>query len=157
MVLPLKYGIPDIELPRAVGGTVNPSCFAGHALAVVFCPTDRAAEVRELDDYARHASQFTGYDAWVLTVGGAAANPSASEACPVAAASDPDGRAWDAFRAIAGPPFPLRREDGATFLFGRGGALQHVRTGPGHAADLRNQLVDRGAMISDPPDLLVNG
>lgn len=156
MVLPLKYGIPDIELPRAVGGTVNPSCFAGHALAVVFCPADRAAEVRELDDYARHASQFTGYDAWVLTVGGAAANLSASEACRVAAASDPDGRAWDAFRAMAGPAVPLKRDDGATFLFGRGGALQHVWTGPGHAADLRNQLVDRGAM-SDPPDLLVNG
>ena len=44
----LSFGIPDIDLPRHGGGTVNPGDFAGHPLIVVFCPTDPAAVAREL-------------------------------------------------------------------------------------------------------------
>ena len=60
---------------------------------------------------------------------------------------------------MAGPAVALRREEGATFLFGRGGALQRVWAGSGHAADVLDELADRGAASGDcgSADLLAKG
>ena len=40
------FGVPNIDLPWSCGGTVNPSCFAGHQLLVLFLPTDNESRCR---------------------------------------------------------------------------------------------------------------
>lgn len=117
------YGIPDIDLPLPGGGTVNPSDFAGHELVVLFCPTDRGAAVRELTDYQRNADKFSYDDAWMIAVGGGINVLPASR---MTLTGEPDRRAWDAFCETMDPPRRLPREEGAVFLFGRGGCLTRL-------------------------------
>lgn len=136
----LRFGIPDIELPRTEGGKVNPGWFAGHVLVVVFCPNAPDAEASELSDYIKRGCDLNEYGAWLLTVSGSATVPERQSQCPTATSYDPDGIAWRAFCDIAPPALKLDREKGATFLFGRGGSLQQVWVGPGHAADVINEL-----------------
>lgn len=124
----LKFGIPDLELPRLSGGKVSPAAFAGHALVVLFCPRGRAAEIAALDQYATAACEFSGYDAWLLTVieqDGVSPEPK----CPCAIVYDPHGTAWEAFQKVAEPDLKLDRDQGATFLFARGGSLHHAWAG----------------------------
>lgn len=136
----LRFGIPDIELLRTEGGKVNPGWFAGNALVVVFCPNASDAEASELSDYSKRSCDLNEYGAWLLTVSGSASAPEQLSQCPMATAYDPDGIAWTAFSDIAPPDLKLDRKKGATFLFGRGGSLQEIWVGPGHAADVINEL-----------------
>jgi hypothetical protein len=48
----LNYGIPDVELSWSCGGSVNPSCFAGHQLVVLFLPEAANEQTEELESYA---------------------------------------------------------------------------------------------------------
>jgi peroxiredoxin len=135
-----KHGIPDIELPAPKGGTVNPSDFAGHELVVLFCPLDRIAAARELADYARQADQLSYNDAWMIAVSEDAKTLPASR---MTLAADPDLGAWRAFGESLDPPHQLPREEGAVFLFGRGGCLTRAWQGPGHADDVVHELGER--------------
>lgn len=137
--VPLKYGIPDVALARVGGGSVNPSDFAGHSLVVVFCPVDLAAEVHELQEFAQHACQLESYDAWLITIHRSDAAPAPGPGCPTASAIDPDDLAWAAFLDIVDST-TLNRDEGSTFLFGRGGSLHHVWPGSGHAARVVDEL-----------------
>ena len=64
-----RYGIPDIDLPWSCGGTVNPSCFAGHQLVVLFLPTDPGQGRAEFMSYDKLAGELAGSDAWYLVIG----------------------------------------------------------------------------------------
>lgn len=136
---PLNYGIPDVALARVGGGSVNPSYFVGHPLVVVFCPVDQAAEAHELREFAKRACQLVSYDAWLITIHRNGAAPAQEPGCPAASAIDPHDLAWAAFLDIADAN-TLKRDEGATFLFGRGGSLQHVWPGSGHAARVIDEL-----------------
>lgn len=134
------YGIPDIELPLPKGGKVNPADFAGHELVVLFCPLGRAAAERELADYNRYSDQFSYNDAWMIAVGNVGNIEPASR---ITLAWEPDAGAWQAFGSSLDPPQRLPREDGAVFLFGRGGCLTRAWQGPGHASDVAKELSKR--------------
>lgn len=136
----LRFGIPDIELLRTEGGKVNPGWFAGNALVVVFCPNASDAEASELSDYSKRSPDLNEFGAWLLTVSGSQSVPELKSQRPKAISYDPDGIAWTAFCDIAPPALKLDRKNGATFLFGRGGSLQQIWVGPGHAADVINEL-----------------
>jgi hypothetical protein len=135
-----NYGIPDIELPLPKGGTVNPTDFIGHELVVLFCPLDRSAAARELEDYNRHADQFSYNDAWVIAV---CDDAEALPAGRTTIAADPDLAAWRAFSECLDPPTQLPREDGAVFLFGRGGCVTRTWPGSGHADGVAIELGKR--------------
>jgi hypothetical protein len=140
----LNYGIPDIDMPRHGGGTVNPGDFAGHPLIVVFCPADPAAEARELRQSAERVCEYDSYEAWLITIGReGGASPGESNG-PSASAYDPGDVAWAAFKEIAGRQgSKLDRAAGATFLFGRGGSLQRSWPGCGHGVEVLAELAQR--------------
>ena len=140
----LNYGIPDIDLPRPGGGTVNPGNFAGHPLIVVFCPADPTAEAFQLQQCEKRVCDFDDYEAWLITIGreGGAATPKAGSTS--ASAYDPGDVAWAAFKQVAGARgSELNRTEGATFLFGRGGSLQRAWPGCGHEAEVLAELAER--------------
>lgn len=137
----LRFGIPDVELPKLGGGVVNPSDFAGHQLIVLFCPTAPDATAKELNEYGRHAAEFCDNDAWIIGIcadetGAASAT---SKAC-FSVAVDREPAAWSAFLRLAKHIDEPQRESGAVFLFGRGGSLQRVWTGSGHASEVMCEL-----------------
>lgn len=134
----LNFGIPDIDLSWSCGGRVNPSCFAGHQLVVLFLPEDGAAAAAELESYDRLADEFAGIDAWYLVIGKDAV-PHSNHKAPIAL--DPDGAAWSAFNKLA--KLELQRESGAAFLFTRGGALHRTWSEPGHARQVLSELQTR--------------
>ena len=135
----LEYGIPDVQLTRD-GGTINPSDFAGHQLLIVFCPAEREAAARELADYGQFDDVLSAFDTWTITV---SPHPSRAQTPPACLAADPDGSAWRAFQQLADPSLDLERSRGAAFLFGRGGCLQRVWAGAGHAADVVKEMKRR--------------
>jgi hypothetical protein len=135
----LNFGIPNIDLPWSCGGTVNPGCFAGHPLLVLFLPTDQAQQAAEFQRYDRLADDLAGTDAWFLVVGTEAMTGSEGR---IPVAFDPGGRAWRAFMKVANRP-RLVRSDGAVFLFTRGGTFHRVWTGPGHAKSVIRELLSR--------------
>ena len=139
----LTYGIPDVELQRSEGGTVNPGCFAGHALVVLFLPTDPAAETNELNAYGEKACDLVANDAWLIAVHGDGERARSDREPKIAVAQDVKGDAWVAFEALAHPRLKLNRTEGATFFFGRGGTLQRVWAGAGHAADVTREFDQR--------------
>jgi len=137
----LRFGVPDVDLTWSCGGTVNPSCFVGHQLFVLFLPTDPEREAAELKSYDALADAFAGTDAWFLVIGPKKTFPMLHRSTPIA--FDPDGAAWSAFRKVAEGKLTSERKDGAAFLFTRGGALHRVWNGPGHAAELVEELKGR--------------
>jgi hypothetical protein len=136
---PVRYGIPDLELPLTNGGTLNPGDFAGHELVVVFLPLDPVLSASEIEAYECHEAQFSECDAWLITVGDDTAAACEGKSCM---ANDPDGDAWTAFAELPGSG-GLNRADGAVFIFGRGGALQRVLAGPDHAPDVAKEITRR--------------
>ena len=136
----LRFGIPDIELTRTAGGTVNPACFVGHVLVVLFCPTAPEIEAAEVVEYQKLSSELSAFDGWLVTVSESASVPEQDPQRATAAARDADGSAWAAFREIAPPALKLDRAEGATYLFGRGGSLQRVWPGRGHASEVLREL-----------------
>jgi peroxiredoxin len=140
----LNYGIPDIDLPRLGGGTVNPGDFAGHPLIVIFCPADPSAEARELRQCAERVDDYDGYEAWLITIGREVGASTLESDHPIASAYDPGDMAWAAFKDIAGREADeYDRAEGATFLFGRGGSLQRAWPGCGHGAEVLAELEQR--------------
>ena len=140
----LKFGIPNIELAKTGGGTVNPSAFAGHQLVVVFCPSKPSAAAQELSDYGAHASELCSNDAWIIAVcDEEAASSTAARHSGFSVATDRHRTGWSAFQNLSKN---LARQDpewGAVFLFGRGGALQRVWAGSGHAHEVMRELNQR--------------
>ena len=115
----LAYGIPDVELQRSSGGTVNPGCFAGHALVVLFLPADPAAEAKELNAYGEQACHLSANDAWLIAIHGEGERSRAEQEQRIAVAQDVKGDAWAAFESLAQPGLKLSRSEGVTFFFGR--------------------------------------
>lgn len=138
----LNFGIPDIELKWSCNGTVNPSCFAGHQLVVLFLPTDASQQTAELAAYEELAACFAETDAWFLRVG-ENPQPGSAEQTPVPIALDPGGAAWRAFEKVAKRSTELNRSQGAAFLFTKGGAFHRVWPGQGHASEVRDELLTR--------------
>ena len=134
----LNFGIPNVDLPWSCGGTVNPSCFAGHQLLVLFLPTDEAQQEAEFQSYGRLADELAGTDAWFLVVGTEGTKGS-EDRVPVAL--DPDGHAWRAFSQLA--KVKLDPGDCAAFLFTRGGAFHRLWSGTGHASEVLRELLSR--------------
>lgn len=58
-----RYGIPDVELQKPGGGTVNPANFIGHEIVVLFCPADREEAARDVAQYALHMKDLCDSDA----------------------------------------------------------------------------------------------
>ena len=135
----LKFGIPDISLAWSRGGTVNPSCFAGHQLVVMFLPKDPRQQHAEFQSYDRLAEQLSGTDAWLVVIGDEAYAQGDAKT-PVA--FDPAEQAWRAFRDAAGEK-ELDRIEGAAFFFTRGGVFHRCWPGPGHAAEVAQELLTR--------------
>jgi hypothetical protein len=135
----LNYGIPDIELPWN-GGTINPSCFAGHQLLVLFLPAEQERKAAWFDACTSLSQELPATDAWLLVIGTAPA--AAAEGCPFPIALDRDGKAWDAFRNLADGR-GLDRRDGATFLFARGGALLRAWAGRAEPGTVAGVLANR--------------
>ena len=139
----LKFGIPDIQVAKAGGGLVNPSDFAGHQLVVLFCPTAPDAADKELAEYGVHRSELCENDAWIIGIRDqSSALCSAAPESSFSVLSDDDGKAWSAFQRLPGQG-GQRREAGAVFLFGRGGALQHAWAGSGHVEEVMRELKQR--------------
>lgn len=136
----LKFGIPDLDLQWTCGGTVNPSCFAGHQLLVLFLPLDERQQAAELDSYERLSNQLSGTDSWLLVVATGPTEIDRERKVPVAI--DSTGRAWAAFTKVAN--IKLDRPAGAAFLFTRGGAFHRVWPGPGRADEVVRELLSRG-------------
>ena len=135
----LKYGIPDVDLPLTCGGTVNPSCFAGHQLVVLFLPKDRGRQNAECESYHKLAAELSGTDAWILVIGDE--TPSKGDT-GTRVALDPDEKAWRAFKEVAGDS-KLDRAAGAAFFFTRGGAFHRVWPGCGNADAVVQELLSR--------------
>jgi len=136
----LNFGIPNIDLPWSCGGTVNPSCFAGHQLLVLFLPTDESQQAAEFESYEKLADELGGTDAWFLVIGTEHMKGPEKRRVPIA--WDPGGEAWRAFRKVA-KKVKLDRAAGAVFLFTRGGAFHRVWAGQGHASAVVRELLSR--------------
>lgn len=137
----LRYGIPDVELRCARGGTLNPADFAGHLLVVLFCPLPPASAREELADYRSRSREFRDNDAWLLSIADDWAG-TVEKRCE-ALASDPEGTAWVAFDQLSSPERGHARDEGAAFVFGRGGSMQGAYFGRGHAQEVVQSLSER--------------
>lgn len=135
----LKYGIPDVELPWSCGGSVNPSCFAGHQLVVLFLPEDANEQIEEFESYDKLSGEIAGTDAFLLVIG---VRPYVRDR-KIPVAVDPDGNAWRAFKEVAGQG-KLDRAHGAAFFFTRGGGFHRLWPGRGHARQVVGELLTRG-------------
>lgn len=138
-----RYGIPDVDLPGTDGGTVNPAHFAGHEIVVLFCPADREAAERDVADYAEHLEDFRDSDAWILGICDEEQSPCAHPAMAFTMARDDQRLAWDAFQDLLNPRQRTPREDGAVFLFDRGGGLRRSWVGSGHASEVAHAVSER--------------
>ena len=138
-----RYGIPDLELPRPGGGSVNPANFIGHELVVLFCPSDRQAAARELADYALHRRDLCDTDAWIVGICDEDLPSCDHGAGGFMMAEDRGRLAWDAFQQLLEPGKRTSRERGAVFLFDRGGGFRRSWAGSGHAADVARALRER--------------
>ena len=138
---PLRYGIPDVEVDKPKGGTINPATFVGHSLVVVFLPAGDAAAQRETDAYCRRARAFSQSDAWLLFIA-PTANPSESVIAGCHAIGiDPEGLVWRAFLGLLERDSVGPREAGGVFLFSRGGGLERCWFGRGHADAVAGELI----------------
>jgi hypothetical protein len=138
----LNFGIPNIQLPRSSGGTVNPSCFAGHQLVVLFLPADANQQTAELASYGKLAAGAAGTDSWLLVVG-ENLHPDLAALTNIPIATDPEGVAWPAFEKVTRGGAKLDRNQGAAFLFTRGGAFHRAWSGQGHASEVIDELLTR--------------
>ena len=144
----LNFGIPDVDLTWSCGGTVNPSCFAGHQVAVLFLPTDPQRQAEEFRSYEKLGDDFAGSDAWFLVIGTSPTEGDHKYKTPIA--YDRDNIAWTAFTQLERPDQSvLSRQEGGVFLFTRGGGLQRVWTGAGHADEVVHELKEN-AWLATP-------
>jgi len=141
----LKFGIPDMEFLRLSGGTVSPAAFAGHTLVVLFCPRDEAAESAALEQYSKAVCELSAYDAWLLVVVSQDGSSYLEQKCSCAILFDSEGDGWNAFAKLADPEVLLDRDEGATFLFSRGGALHKAWKGIAPPEHVFHSLAERAA------------
>ena len=139
-----RYGIPDVELQRPGGVTVNPADFAGHQLVVLFCPADREAAALDVADYALHMKDLCDTDAWIIGICDEKEPRCGHGASSFTMARDSERLAWDAFQNLLGPRDRTSRDEGAVFLFDRGGGLRRSWAGSGHASDVARAVRQRG-------------
>lgn len=139
----LKFGIPDLELSKLSGGKVSPATFVGHALVVLFCPHSRAGEAAALDQYSDAVCELSAYDAWLLVVIEQDGSSYLESKCSCSILYDPEGAGWDAFAKLADPDVSLNRDEGATFLFSRGGALHKAWRGIASPERVLHALAER--------------
>lgn len=135
-----SHPVPDVQLQRSGGGTVNPADFVGHELVVLFPPEEGRIAARELKDYGSRLAELDKIDAWLLAI------CDESELQPtngLVIVHDVNGSAWQAMTECAGAQAILSRDQGAAFVFGRGGSLQKAFAGPGHAAEVLEELRKR--------------
>ena len=136
-----RYGIPDVELQKPGGGTVNPANFIGHELVVLFCPADREEAARDIAQYALHMKDLCDSDAWIIGICDEVELP--CERASFMMARDRDRLAWDAFDGLQNSRKRRPREKGAVFLFDRGGGLRRSWVGSGHASDVARAVGQR--------------
>jgi peroxiredoxin len=136
-----RYGIPDVELQKPGGGTVNPANFIGHEIVVLFCPADREEAARDVAQYALHMKDLCDSDAWIIGICDEVELP--CEHASFTMARDRDRLAWDAFQGLQNSRKPTPREEGAVFLFDRGGGLRRSWAGSGHASDVARAVGQR--------------
>lgn len=136
----LNFGTPNVDLPWSCGGTVNPSCFVGHQLLVLFLPTDDRQQAAEFKSYEKLADELAATDSWFLVIGTEQTKSPGERRIPVA--FDREGEAWRAFTKAANK-VKLDRAAGAAFLFTRGGAFHRVWPGQGHASAVLRDLLSR--------------
>lgn len=136
-----RYGIPDVELQKQGGGTVNPADFIGHEIVILFCSADREAAARDVADYALHRKDLCDSDAWIIGVCDEVDPP--CEHTSFTMARDRDRLAWHAFQDLLEPHRRTPREEGAVFLFDRGGGLRRSWAGSGHATDVARAVRQR--------------
>ena len=136
-----RYGIPDVELHKPGGGTVNPANFIGHELVVLFCPADREEAARDIADYVSHMKDLCDTDAWIIGICEELEPP--CEHATFTMARDRDRLAWDAFQGLENSRERTPREEGAVFLFDRGGGLRRSWAGSGHASDVARAVRQR--------------
>lgn len=142
----LRYGIPNIALPRVVGGEINPADFAGHELVVFFCPSDPAAAAREIEEYRSRAGAFQDRGAWLVGVlsGCLAVRPDPPAGTShITLARDTEGQGWAAFEALLDVDQRTEEMQGGVFLFDRGGCLNRAWARTGHAQDVLCELRGR--------------
>lgn len=137
----LNFGIPNIDLPWSCGGTVNPGCFAGHQLLVLFLPSDERAQAAEFESYQKLANDLAETDGWLLLIGTEHSKTQMKGNIPIAL--DREGKAWQAFKKLA-KTARLDRAEGAAFLFTRGGTFHRVWPGQGHASEVVGEFLSRG-------------
>ena len=138
-----RYGIPDIKLPKVGGGSVNPADFVGHGLIVLFCPGDAEAAEREVADYVLHLKDYCDSDAWVIGICDMERVSCMHPESSLTMAFDEERLAWRAFQDFLEPAQRTPREQGAVFLFDRGGGLRRSWAGSGHAADVARAVGER--------------
>src|SRR5689334_13616199 len=111
----LRYGIPDIQLPRLGGGTINPSVLVGHELVLFFCPAEPEQATAEISAYVRRLPDFEAAGAWVMAI---LPGPASLETAPdLAIGQDPEGAAWAAFESLLEPSERSAEVRGGAFLF----------------------------------------
>ncbi|WP_309660931.1 hypothetical protein [Sphingomonas sp.] len=136
----LNFGIPNVDLSWSCGGTINPSCFVGHQLLVLFLPTEERQQAVEFESYEKLADELAGTDSWFLVIGTEQTKSPEKRRIPIAL--DREGEAWRAFRKVA-KKVKLDRAAGAAFFFTRGGAFHRVWPGQGHASAVIRELLSR--------------
>ena len=136
-----RYGIPDVELQKTGGGTVNPANFIGHEIVVLFCAADREAAAHDIADYALHMKDLCDSDAWIIGICDEVEPP--CEHASFTMARDRDRLAWDVFQDLLEPRKRTPRGEGAVFLFDRGGGLRRSWAGSGHASDAARAVRQR--------------
>lgn len=83
---------------------------------------------------------FPYNDAWMIAV---CDDTKTLPASRITLAADMDLGAWRVFGECLDPPEQLPRDDGAVFLFGRGGCVTRAWRGPGHANEVVGELGER--------------
>ena len=145
-LVPLRFGIPDVDLRGIKGTKIDPCDFAGHKLVVFFCPSGAEAAAAEIEAFDKRAEVFAEADAWLIGVVGETAEilpPGVIDATHIALAEDPDGVAWNAFESLFEDARQSDRARGGTFVFWRSGSLCNAWSGTGHAEDALKALVGR--------------
>jgi peroxiredoxin len=133
--------VPDLVLPGATGGTVNPADFRGQRLALFVCPEDPALAAREIEAWRALADHFQDAGVWLLGV--------AQDGVPMECLADKAGRhvtiARDSdsrLRSLLMPCLASTTDPapdasaGAAFLFERWGCLDRGWAASGHAKDV---------------------
>src|SRR5688572_16839882 len=136
--------VPDVQMQGANGEPVSPADFKGQKLVLYFYPKDDTSGcTREAQDFTTLAEAFEKEGTWVLGVSkdspASHAKFAAKYGLKVSLASDPDGKACEAFGTWGEKSLYGRKYmgiDRATFLINRDGTIARIWRKvkvPGHA------------------------